>query len=105
MAKGRPRETIASVQSLQLVKGENQQIYTPVYSSDDLEIGVLAPGKEASNNSTTKSYVGDRGLKPNHNDMLPVITKGGKRIDDVDLTFGQMFDLLGSVQNLLRMDC
>ena len=76
-------------------KGVRNQIHTILYEADGLETGVFAPGKEASNKSTTKSYVGDRGLKPNHNDMLPIITKKGKRIDDVDLTFGQMFDLLG----------
>jgi len=76
-------------------KGIDKQIHTVIYRADGLETGVLAPGKEASNDSTTKSYVGERGPKPNHNDMLPIITKGGDRIDEVDLTFGQMFDLLG----------
>ena len=76
-------------------KGVRKQIHTVIYHADGLETGIFAPGKEASINSTTKSYVGDRGPKPNHNDMLPVITKDGTRIDEVDLTFGQMFDLLG----------
>jgi len=75
--------------------GINNQIHTIIYRTDEFDIGIFAPGKEASNKSSTKSYVGDRGPKPNHNDMLPVITKNGKRIDEVDLTFGQMFDLLG----------
>lgn len=78
----------------------HEQIHTIVYEADGLETGVYAPGKEASNNSTTKSYVGDRGPKPNHNDMLPVITKNGQRLDDVDLTFGQMFDLIGRGRTL-----
>lgn len=76
-------------------KGERKQVHTVIYQSDGLEIGIFAPGKEASNKSSTKSYVGDRGPKPNHNDMLPIITKDGERIDEVDLTFGQMFDILG----------
>lgn len=76
-------------------RGVGNQIHTAIYQSDDLEIGVFAPGKEASNKSSTKSYVGDRGPKPNHNDMLPIITRNGNRVDEVDLTFGQMFDLLG----------
>jgi len=76
-------------------RGIGEQIHTIIYQSDRFEIGIFAPGKEASNKSSTKSYVGDRGPKPNHNDMLPIITRNGDRVDEVDLTFGQMFDLLG----------
>ena len=75
--------------------GVREQVHTVIYQSNELEIGIFAPGKEASNKSTTKAYVGDRGPKPNHNDMLPIITVDGNRIDDIDLTFGQMFDILG----------
>ena len=76
-------------------RGIRKQVHTIIYQSDRFEIGIFAPGKEASNKSSTKSYVGDRGPKPNHNDMLPIITRNGNRVDEVDLTFGQMFDLLG----------
>ena len=81
-------------------KNVKQQIHTIIYHSDGYEIGFFAPGKEASNKSTTKSYVGDRGPQPNFNDMLPIITKNGQRVDEVDLTFGQMFDLLGRCAKL-----
>lgn len=76
-------------------RGVRNQVHTVIYQSDGLEVGIFAPGKEASNQSSTKSYVGDRGPKPNHNDMLPIITRNGARVDEVDLTFGQIFDLMG----------
>ena len=74
--------------------GWAKQIHTSVYKSDGFNVGVLAPGKEASNDSLTRSYSGDRELKPNHNDVLPVVTKLDRRVNDVDLTFGQMFEHL-----------
>ena len=59
--------------------GRLDQIYTEIYESDGLQVGVLAPGKEASNDSDTKSYVHPREKKPNHNDVLPVVKNNGKR--------------------------
>ena len=74
--------------------GRLDQIYTEIYESDGLQVGVLAPGKEASNDSDTKSYVHSREKKPNHNDVLPVVKNNGKREREVDLTFEQMFEQL-----------
>ena len=73
------------------------QIHSEIYRFGGFEFGIMAPGKEAMKDWTTKSYEPDkneRKQRSNHNDALPVVTKHGKRVWEKELTFKEIFQML-----------
>ena len=72
------------------------QIHSILYTFNDFEYGILAPGKEAMKEWSTMSYHrdGSKRKMSNHNDALPIVTKQGARVWEKELTFEEIFDLI-----------